>query len=328
MLSVSHEFLPELLTAFRSYLLEERSDADSTTARYVRTVDEMLRFCGADGIGVDPTTITRRQVIGFLRLHSADTEPSRPAWNNRLAAARAFFDFLIEEKEMSIRNVAKEIRRKKVKPKERLPPSFDESMHILDAVDRHALRLLRLRDLAIIKTFLHCSVRVSELCRLDEGQVDMGRPAFHSVQVKGGEVRVIPFNDYIRDALEQWLAFKRKHWGKAGQSEALFPSLQGNHLHPRTVEHLVARYARLAGIARAIGPHDLRHTSADEYQDGGTDIVGVQEQLGHKHISTTRRYTRRHLGKRQAATKKFGKRWQRREEQYREAQRKTAPAIS
>jgi site-specific recombinase XerD len=41
-----------------------------------------------------------------------------------------------------------------------------------------------------------------------------------------------------------------------------------------------------------VSSHRLRHTFATNLLEGGSDIVTVQELLGHAHVTTTQRYTR------------------------------------
>ena len=69
--------------------------------------------------------------------------------------------------------------------------------------------------------------------------------------------------------------------------------LSGNYhrLTARSVQRLVSRYARLAGITKHVSPHTMRHSFATDLLMNGSDIRAVQAMLGHSNISTTQIYT-------------------------------------
>jgi len=62
-------------------------------------------------------------------------------------------------------------------------------------------------------------------------------------------------------------------------------------LTPRSVQRLVQRYAKAAGITKPVTPHTMRHSYATDLLQNGADIRSVQAMLGHTSITTTQIYT-------------------------------------
>jgi site-specific recombinase XerD len=139
------------------------------------------------------------------------------------------------------------------------------------------------RDRAVLELLYAAGLRVSELCGLDRGDVDLrGRTV--TVLGKGSKQRRLPIHDAAVAALAAWLSDGRDQMG--GPPEAAFVNQRGGRLGPRDVRRILDRRA-----LAPTHPHALRHTYATHLLDGGADLRVVQELLGHASLATTQVYT-------------------------------------
>jgi len=142
----------------------------------------------------------------------------------------------------------------------------------------------RRRDDAVLEILYGSGVRVSELCSLDVGAVDLRRGAI-VVWGKGAKQRRVPLGENAVEALRSWLAC-RHDVVASDEGDALFGNERGRRLTPRDVRRIVDRRS-----PTPTHPHALRHTFATHLLDGGADLRAVQELLGHADVATTQRYT-------------------------------------
>ncbi|MDD1730264.1 MAG: tyrosine-type recombinase/integrase, partial [Methanospirillum sp.] len=68
---------------------------------------------------------------------------------------------------------------------------------------------------------------------------------------------------------------------------------QGNHISPRTIQHIFRKYA-----PEGITPHKIRHSYASELYRRSKNLRVVQENLGHASIKTTEVYLHTDLDER------------------------------
>ncbi|MBU2101730.1 tyrosine-type recombinase/integrase [Patescibacteria group bacterium] len=150
--------------------------------------------------------------------------------------------------------------------------------------------LKALRDRAILETLFSTGLRVSELCSLDRF-LSLNRGEL-TIRGKGEKLRVVFLSDRAREAIKKYLDKRQDAEGTlfVSISHGKNPKVLGPII-PRTVQRLVSKYSREAGISEKVTPHQLRHQFATDLLMNGADIRSVQELLGHSNISTTQIYT-------------------------------------
>jgi integrase/recombinase XerD len=147
-----------------------------------------------------------------------------------------------------------------------------------------------LRDKAMLELLYATGLRVSELVGLGVDEVNLRQGAVR-VRGKGGKDRLVPLGDEAQHWLGRWLAGPRAELLARSASPALFVTRRGTGMTRQAFWLRIRRLAVIAGIARPISPHGLRHAFATHLLNHGADLRAVQLLLGHASLSTTQIYT-------------------------------------
>lgn len=158
---------------------------------------------------------------------------------------------------------------------------------------------LKYRDKAILELLFSTGLRVSELVGLKRDMVNIKKDEF-TVIGKGRKSRVV----FLSEQAKYWL--KKYLESRGDLNPYLLVSHDKAHRHAkatqknqpkdepltaRSVERIVQKYAKAAGITKPVTPHTLRHSYATDLLQNGADIRSVQTMLGHSSITTTQIYT-------------------------------------
>ncbi|WP_373389033.1 site-specific tyrosine recombinase XerD [Pseudomonas alcaligenes] len=147
-----------------------------------------------------------------------------------------------------------------------------------------------LRDRAMLEVLYACGLRVTELVSLTLEQVNL-RQGVLRVFGKGSKERLVPLGEEAIAWVERYLREARPFLLDGKPSDVLFPSLRGEQMTRQTFWHRIKHQARVAGIAKPLSPHTLRHAFATHLLNHGADLRVVQMLLGHSDLSTTQIYT-------------------------------------
>ena len=170
---------------------------------------------------------------------------------------------------------------------------YDEVEDMLEQIDLSTES--GLRDRAIIELLYSGGLRVSELVGLNRDSINLGRREF-MVRGKGSKDRPIFISEACADRVAEYLdartdSLPALFLNNSRNLQAVDTSGNYRRITARSVERIVEKYARLAGITKKVTPHTLRHSFATDLLMNGADIRSVQSMLGHADISTTQIYT-------------------------------------
>ena len=283
--------LSKAKTDFLEYLEIEQNRSQKTIKNYDHYLTRLIDFAGDIKISeIDPEMIRKwRLWLNRLGTNTSD-ELQKNTQNYHLIALRSFLKYCAKRDIAALPADKVELARTTRKQVTFL--SAEEVERLLSQPKTETLP--GLRDRAILELLFSSGLRVSELVGLDKDHINLKRREF-MVRGKGQKDRPIFISEAAAGWINQYLD-KRQDTSTAlfirysGQKKA---DQSGNfqRLTARSIQRLIGRYARLAGITKHVSPHTLRHSFATDLLMNGADLRSVQALLGHSNISTTQIYT-------------------------------------
>lgn len=271
---------------FLEYLDVECNLSRNTLSAYGRDLGKFKRFMRIKRI----KSINHLNPTHFTKF--AGIEKKKGASSNSLAryltSIRLFLKFLVAEKYLD-KDVSSWIETPKTW--QRLPQvlGYPDVQKLLEAPDTS--KPLGIRDKAILETLYASGARVSEVVRLDLGDLNL-EVGYLRCFGKGGKERLVPINKIAGKAIKRYLDEVRPVLiTKNPEQTRLFVNRLGHPLTRQTIWKKVKYYAHYTGFRGNLYPHILRHSFATHVLEGGADLRYVQEMLGHASVSTTQIYT-------------------------------------
>jgi site-specific recombinase XerD len=171
-----------------------------------------------------------------------------------------------------------------IKPDNHIPYYFDE-----DDITRIFYTCSNIKHLAMLKMLFFSGLRASELCGLDDSDIDLKNLSLR-VHGKGGKEGICYFNDDVSQAIKRYLQVRDRALAQSN-SHPLFITDYGNRWNRRGVWRMFKYYKQLAGIEKHGGVHVFsRHSFGSMLIKNGCDILTVKELMRHSDVNTTMRY--------------------------------------
>lgn len=258
--------------------------------RYLRRFFEQQRIQKVRDITLDRIRVFRRSFSELMRHaeHSHTRGISLATQNYHLIALRQFLTYLARHDIPAL--PAEKIGLAKL-PERDIDVLYPEEVESLLSAPQGG-SLIATRDAAILEVLFSTGVRVAELVSLERDDIRHKSNEL-AVRGKGNKIRVVFLSSSAQKTVAAYLALRTDF------DPSLFvrhnPGLTGTEDHlrltPRSVQRLMQKYARVAGLTKHITPHTLRHSFATDLLSNGADVRQVQHLLGHASITTTQIYT-------------------------------------
>lgn len=231
-------------------------------------------------------TIGLNDLYSFISYTAKERNNCNYARARKVACLRSFFRYLHTKAKIIDNNPALELEPPKINSRQPIHLTLDESKTLLKTVNGS----YKERDYAILMLFLNCGLRLSELVGID---IDSINGDTLRVIGKGNKERTVYLNNACINAINEYLKIRNHNEIKENHKKALFISRNKERISPRTVQVIVKKYIKAAGLdSNKYSTHKLRHTAATlMYKYGNVDIRALQQILGHESVATTQIYT-------------------------------------
>lgn len=292
-------YVSELIGDFVEHLEVEKGRSKKTAENYERYLNRFLEIAGeisGKDYELQPADITQELLRKFrLKLNRVVDERGEGleaiTQAYHLIALRGFLKYLAKREIKSLDPSLVELPH--VVRKQVTFLHFDEVEKMLEQIDTGTET--GLRDRAIIELLYSGGLRVSELVKLDRDSINLERREF-IVRGKGSKDRPIFISQAAADRVQEYLDARTDSLAplflnNSKNLQSVDTSGNYRRLTPRSVERIVQKYAKMAGIVKHVSPHTLRHSFATDLLMNGADLRSVQTMLGHADISTTQIYT-------------------------------------
>lgn len=286
--------IKKLITEFLEHLEIEKGCSPLTIRNYDFYLQRFIKQSKIDS----PEEITKELVRQFRlwlsRLKNYHQDNLSPATQNyHLIAIRCFLKYLAVKDVLSL--APEKIELAKTGERQISFLEGDDLEKLLDApLQVKQKEIITYRDKAILELLFSTGLRVSELTNLKRENINLDKTEF-SVRGKGQKWRLV----FLSNQAKSWL--KKYLEQRTDIDPALFirydRAIKNNQesksmaIAPRSVQRLVQKYAKVAGLTKKISVHTLRHSFATDLLSNGANLRAVQELLGHRNITTTQIYT-------------------------------------
>lgn len=285
--------LSDAIHKFLVYCEVEKQQSNKTIENYQHYLGRFLEFYNdkdIEKLGLDDVQEYRIYLNRYENENGSTL--GKKTQNYHIIALRAMLKFLTKRDHKVLSPEKIDLGKMPQRSVEFLTAA--EVKRLRDSVDTSTK--VGLRNRAMIETLYSTGLRISELVALNISDIDLDRREF-MVRGKGGKVRPVFLSPLACKDIAEYLAKRHDNFeplfisfGRPRDGEELGNG-ERQRLTAYTIQEVIRKQGRLAGLNKKVTPHTLRHSFATTLLNNGADIRSVQEMLGHSSIQTTQIYT-------------------------------------
>jgi integrase/recombinase XerC len=263
--------------------------SDNTFIAYCKDLKDFINYCSNSGHN-SIASVNKKFILSYMMALSerpgrkdetGKPQPYKKSCISRnLSAIRGLFRYSFINGYID-RDPAAAIKNPKVK---RMLPEIASEEALLRTLKADGIEDDPLFVKVIFELLYGCALRVSELCNLNAGDVDLVKGLL-KVKGKGKKERIVPIGSKSMEVVSTYIN------NTAASADSPLLKKGGKRIYPVLVYRIVKKYLAKVTDIRQKSPHILRHSAATHMLDRGADLNAVKEILGHESLSTTQIYT-------------------------------------
>lgn len=269
---------------FLVFLDVERNVSKHTLRAYQLDIDQFVSFWKSLS-EAETTNLTCRQIIERFLVSLFYKKIDKSSIARKFSCFKSFEKFLLTQ------GIKLDLKLTRPRTDKKLPVylSIEEITLLLDTLPNDSFPTSSpIRDKAIFELIYATGIRCSELTSIALQDIDFDDKTIRIVG-KGNKERIVLFGNKAKERVISYVQEERKSY--KDMSDKLFLNQMGSQLTSRSVQRIIAMFAKFLPSGRRLTPHKLRHSFATHLLNEGTDLRIIQELLGHKSVTSTERYT-------------------------------------
>lgn len=297
--------MPRIASQFYVYFkLKSSKRTEASCYTYLNNLNIFFNYLRESGFLVDSPKAygTIKPVDITVFLNSYRNSGKKPKGDSTVAvlfnAVKAFFSFL-EDNEYIVRNPCNRLKAPRVdqdvKPvvltKEEIERVKNCILYSEDTFYHNDQNeeYWRLRDYLVFTLGCRTGLRCSAIVAIDIKDINMDE-CYIIVTEKGNVTRNIYFGENTKEIINDWIT-ARSYLIEDDSTDALFISRKRSRISSHEIWYIIKKYSSIAVPDKHITPHKMRSTCATNLWAETHDIYMVANQLGHRNLSNTKRYT-------------------------------------
>lgn len=284
------------LSAWLQLEIAEGDASPHTLCSYLSSTKAYLAWCTSESIDAIHAT---NNDLKLFRAHLVNQGYRRGTIATKFSGVRCFYNAVLawgwrQDNPAEGIKTKRDLTSRAEKVIEKYISDRDAFLNMYQLPDNDSP--LGLRDRALLRILCYTGIRVSELCGINLGDLNLGEMSQLAVRAgKGRKSRHIPLGEEDVSILRAWMEVRQSII--VTENRALFIALdnhsKGQRLSTRGARKIVDKYLRLVGLKQpGRSCHALRHSNATWLLAAGVPIEAIADLLGHSSVAMTAIYAK------------------------------------